>query len=242
AFYSQIAAGLLLAAAIAEEVGGTVDQDLLAALRELPRAMDEVLARRPAIAEAAHALAPARRYWAVVGNGANRIAAAELRIKLSELCYKAIACDATEDKKHIDLSSEPMIVVCAPGLVGSNADDVGKELAIYRAHKAASIAIVTEGEDRLSAALDTIEVPRTHPDLAFVLATVAGHLFGYEAALAIDASARPLREVRSAIEAAVTSGVLEQRDGLDTLARAITTPAGQFFDGLAAGAYDGSLE
>src|SRR5690606_16985323 len=48
AFYSQIAAGLLLAAAIAEEVGGTVDQDLLAALRELPRAMDEVLARRPA--------------------------------------------------------------------------------------------------------------------------------------------------------------------------------------------------
>src|SRR5690606_6804237 len=85
AFYSQIAAGLLLAAAIAEEVGATVDQDLLAALRELPRAMDAVLARRPAFAEAAHALAPARRYWAVVGNGANRIAAAELRIKLSEL-------------------------------------------------------------------------------------------------------------------------------------------------------------
>src|SRR3712207_9089388 len=30
------------------------------------------------------------------------------------------ACDATEDKKHIDLSSEPLIVVCAAGLDGSN--------------------------------------------------------------------------------------------------------------------------
>jgi hypothetical protein len=60
--------------------------------------------------------APQRRYWALVGNGKNRVAAAEIRIKLSELCYKSIACDATEDKKHIDLSSEPMILVCAAGL------------------------------------------------------------------------------------------------------------------------------
>ena len=38
---------------------------------------------------------------------------------------------------------------------------------------------------------------------AFVLSAMAGHLFGYEAALAIDASARPLREAREAIEHAV---------------------------------------
>ena len=73
---------------------------------------------RPTIAEAAQRLAPSRRYWAVVGNGANRIAADEIRIKLSELCYKSIACDVTEDKKHIDLSSEPLILVCAAGLDG----------------------------------------------------------------------------------------------------------------------------
>jgi glucosamine--fructose-6-phosphate aminotransferase (isomerizing) len=78
-----------------------------------------------------------------VGNGPNRIAAAEVRIKLSELCYKSIACDVTEDKKHIDLSSEPMILVCAAGLTGSNADDVAKEVAIYRAHKA---SLLPEGE------------------------------------------------------------------------------------------------
>ena len=60
-----------------------------------------------------------------------------MRIKLSELCYKSIACDVTEDKKHIDLSSEPLILVCGAGLVGSTADDIAKEVAIYRAHKAA---------------------------------------------------------------------------------------------------------
>jgi hypothetical protein len=67
----------------------------------------------------------------------------EIRIKLSELCYKSIACDATEDKKHIDLSSEPMILVCAAGLTGSTADDVAKEVAIYKAHKAVPIVIAT---------------------------------------------------------------------------------------------------
>ena len=35
---------------------------------------------------------------------------------------------------------------------------------------------------------------------------MVGHLFGYEAALAIDASARPLREAREAIEQAVADG------------------------------------
>ena len=83
----------------------------------------------------------------------NRIAAEEIRIKLSELCYKSIACDVTEDKKHIDLSSEPLILVCAAGLIGSTADDVAKEVAIYRAHKAAPVVIATEGEERFPAAL-----------------------------------------------------------------------------------------
>ena len=121
AFYAQIAAGFLLAVAIADEVGdaatGAPAHELLDALRDAAR-RDGRRARRSAtaIAEAARRLAPPRRYWAVVGNGPNRIAADEVRIKLSELCYKSIACDATEDKKHIDLSSEPLILVCAAGL------------------------------------------------------------------------------------------------------------------------------
>ncbi|NDH11166.1 MAG: SIS domain-containing protein, partial [Actinobacteria bacterium] len=141
AFYSQIAAGLLLSIAITDELLGDemADDraDLLKGITELPAAMEIVLGRRDIIGEAARQFAPSRRYWAMVGNGPNRIAAQEVRVKLSELCYKSIAADSTEDKKHIDLSSEPLIFVCAAGLSGSTADDVAKEVAIFRAHKAA---------------------------------------------------------------------------------------------------------
>ncbi len=264
AFYSQIAAGVLLAAAIAREVGGEVDQAVLRGLRDLPDAMATVLQRRTAIGEAAHQLAPPRRHWAVVGNGVNRIAAAEVRIKLSELCYKSIASDSTEDKKHIDLSAEPLILVCAAGLEGSNADDVAKEVAIYRAHKAAPVVVATDGQSRFAAALHVLWVPETHPALAFVLSTMAGHLFGYEAALAIDALARPLRRARAAIES-VTSASATRGDGsaialgpaasarsggaqlageamLGNLRADIEPLARRFFDSLRVGRYNGQLE
>src|SRR2546430_16842590 len=106
--------------------------------------MEQVLGDRQRIAAVAQQVAPGRRHWAVVGNGPNRIAAQELRIKLSELCYKSISCDATEDKKHIDLSAEPLILVCATGLADANARDVAKEVAIYRAHRATPTEDATE--------------------------------------------------------------------------------------------------
>jgi glucosamine--fructose-6-phosphate aminotransferase (isomerizing) len=247
AFYSQVAAGMLLAVAVAEEVGAaavtpTARRSLLSALRDLPDAMASVLERREAIGRIASDLAPSRRYWAVVGNGTNRIAAEEVRIKLSELCYKSIACDVTEDKKHIDLSAEPLILVCAAGLSGSTADDVAKEVAIYRAHKAAPIVIATEGEGRFGAALHLIEVPPTHPQLAFVLSAVAGHLFGYEAARAIDRQAQALREARAHIEVLVSDGVTVGEVALARLRPDLRTSANTFFDGLRAGDYDGNLE
>jgi glucosamine--fructose-6-phosphate aminotransferase (isomerizing) len=249
AFYAQIAAGFLLAVAINDVVSGDADaaspgrQQLLRSLRDMPDAMTAVIGRRNVISEAARRHAPSRRYWAVVGNGANYIAAKELRIKLSELCYKSIAHDATEDKKHIDLSSEPMILVCAAGLVGSTADDVAKEVAIYRAHKAAPVVIANEGETRFAAALDAITVPSTHPRLAFVLSTVVGHLFGYEAARAIDSQARPLREIRSAIEQLSVDAAGETGDRLMARLRPVLERnATQFYDALRTGAYNGHLE
>ena len=205
AFYAQVAAGMLLACAITEAAG--IDtagrrHELLTALRTLPDAMRTVLARREVVADAARRYAPTKRYWAVVGNGVNNVAAEEVRIKLSELCYKSIACDVTEDKKHIDLSSEPLILVCAAGLSGSTADDVAKEVAIFRAHKATPVVVADDGDVRYPAAA-TIGVPPVDPAVAFVLSTMVGHLFGYEAALAIDASAVPLRAAREVIEHAV---------------------------------------
>jgi glucosamine--fructose-6-phosphate aminotransferase (isomerizing) len=243
AFYAQVAAGALVALGIAAAVGVLTperEHELLSALRALPDAMQQVVAQRDAIAEIAPRHVLSRRSWAVVGNGPNAIAARELRIKLSELCYKAIACDATEDKKHIDLSSEPLTVVCAAGLAGSNIDDVGKEVAIYRAHRGAPIVIASEGHGtRFGAAADVISVPQVHPAFDFVLSAVAGHLFCYEAALAIDATARPLREARAAIEVSATGPVDEV---LDRLGPAVEGPARRFLDGLRSNRYDGSLE
>ncbi len=247
AFYAQVAAGFLLAFALADAFGTTGEtdlqrrHDLLESLRKLPDAMRGVLDSRAAIGVTAQRHALSRRSWAIVGNGVNRVAAQEIRIKLSELCYKSIACDVTEDKKHIDLSAEPMILVCGAGLRGSNADDVAKELAIYRAHKAAPIVIADDGEGRFRAAAETISVPTVHPDLAFVLCTMAGHLFGYEAALAIDATARPLREARGRIEAIVSHGRSDDAL-LHELAHGLEPHAARFFDGLRAGSYNGAME
>jgi len=238
AFYSQIAAGYLLAVALAAELsdGGVPRrQELLTELRSLPDAMEEVLAQRETIAAVAQRHVPSRRYWTVVGNGLNRIAANELRIKLSELCYRSISADIAEDKKHIDLCTEPLILVCAAGLQGSNADDVAKEVAYHRAHRAAPIVITTRGDERFSSAAEIIEVPPVRPELGFVLSAMAGHLFGYEAALVIDASARPLREARALIQAAAEAG------DLSPLARSLAAPASAFLDGLRANAYDGNL-
>ncbi|HEX6658180.1 MAG TPA: SIS domain-containing protein, partial [Ilumatobacter sp.] len=77
AFYAQVAAGALLALGIAAAVG------VLSAEREheLLTALRAVLGRRDTIADAARRYAPAKRYWAVVGSGANKVAAEEVRIK-----------------------------------------------------------------------------------------------------------------------------------------------------------------
>lgn len=244
AFYAQIAASFLLATAIAQELGVSQQddeaQEILRSLRDLPDAMTTTLALRENIGRIAARVAPPRRYWAVVGNGRNLIAAKEVRIKLSELCYKAIACDSTEDKKHIDLSSEPMVLVCATGLSTSNMDDVAKEVAIYRTHKASPVVITTDA-DRFGSTPDVIGLPAVHPSLGFILAAMAGHLFGYEAALAIDALAKPLREARASVEE-----LLSTESDVDklfaSLREVLVAPSTRFFDGVRSGEYDGHLE
>lgn len=259
AFYSQVAAGQLLAAALADLAapGEGRRSDELAALRDLPALMQRVLSLRPRIARVASSFAPARRSWAVVGSGPDRVAAAEVRIKLSELCYKAIALDGVEDKKHIDLSAEPMVFVCAASISGANAKDVAKEVQIFRAHRAAPVVVVAEDEAALFGnGPEVIGVPRSHPELGFVLAAMVGHLFGYEAALAIDAQAAPLREARALVQGALMAAgagdlapltVQAAGPSLSALpspgdqASSLQVAVARALSGLRSGAYDGCL-
>ncbi|MEC9224080.1 MAG: SIS domain-containing protein [Actinomycetota bacterium] len=243
AFYAQVAAGALLACEIATSAGIGNErrrERLIRSLQEMPLVMEKVLSLRSSIAEIAAATAPSKRYWAVVGNGPNLVAAHEVRIKLSELCYKSIATDVTEDKKHIDLSSEPLIFVCAAGLQGSTADDVAKETEIFNAHRATPIVVCDEGQTRFAAGT-VIEVPVVDPALGFILSAMVGHLFGYEAARAINRSALPLRAARDVIERSIESD--ETADDLIAhLAEDLQVHIRDFEEGVRAKIFDGHLE
>ena len=201
AFYSQVAAGKLLSLWLANVLGELDAKSSLPeieALENLPNKIDEVLDGKEAIAEVARKYAPVHRYWALVGNGANCIAAQEVRIKLSELCYKSIPCDVTEDKKHIDLSTEPLTLVMASDLPEMVVSDTVKETTIFKAHNGSPIVFCASDEERFdSVAEAVIKVPRVGGGLDFVTETVAGHWWGISAAKAIDAHAEPFRKART---------------------------------------------
>ncbi len=151
---------------------------------------------------------PSSRNWAVVGNGPNKIAADEIRIKLSELCYKSIPCDYTEDKKHIDLSTEPLTIVVANDLPEQLIQDTVKEVSIFKAHNGRPLVFCSRGEKRFSEYAESIiKLPPTGAGLGFVVATVAGHLWGFCAAKAIDLKADSLRKLRT-----ILTHVIERPD------------------------------
>jgi len=208
AFYSQIVAGAILGLFIADLKGRRNDafiSEEIKRLLEIPLHMRKVLAMKNKIEDSARRLAPARTYWAAVGSGPNKASADEIRIKLSELCYKTISSDFVEDKKHIDLSSEPLIIVCAAGTRSNVISDIIKDTAIFKAHKAMPVVIADEGEKRFDPyAEDVFHVPVISEHLAPILNTLVGHLWGYYAALAINEGSRFLygfqEEIRNALD------------------------------------------
>ena len=211
AYYSQIAAGSILGLKLAQ-LTATRDEDFilgeLERLMLIPSLMKKVLAREEEIARSAHRFAPTKKYWAVVGSGYNKISADEIRIKLSELCYKTISSDVVEDKKHIDLSSEPLIFVCAAGNRGDVINDIIKDTAIFKAHEATTIVIATEGEEGFKPYADSlIYVPEIEERFSPILTTLAGHLWGYHAARAINTESRFLFDFREDINGYISASL-----------------------------------
>ena len=204
AFYSQIVAGALLSlniASLKKSRGAKFISEEIQSLLALPGHMKTVFGLKEKIKKSAQKNAVKKTYWAVVGSGPNKASADEIRIKLSELCYKTISSDFVEDKKHIDLSSEPLIIVCAAGVRKNVIGDIIKDTAIFRAHKSAPIVIADEGERRFDAyAHDVFNVPAVSEHLAPVLNTLAGHLWGYYAALAINEASQFFHLLRQRIK------------------------------------------
>jgi glucosamine--fructose-6-phosphate aminotransferase (isomerizing) len=204
AFYSQIVAGAILGLYIAR-LTERRDDDFISAelekLLQLPGSMEKILSMHRQIEASARKLAVTKPYWAAVGSGPNKASADEIRIKLSELCYKTISSDYVEDKKHIDLSAEPLIVVCAAGTRSTVIGDIIKDTAIFQAHKATPVVIADEGEDRFDPyAADVFHVPPVSEHLAPILNTLVGHIWGYYAALSINEGSRFLYRFREDIQ------------------------------------------
>ncbi|MBN2178142.1 MAG: SIS domain-containing protein, partial [Deltaproteobacteria bacterium] len=203
AFYSQIAAGFILALNFAHIAGAMSNDQIAAELMKLeaaPDRMDEVLSVSESIKESAWDVVKRKQYWAVVGSGPNKVAADEIRIKLSELCYKTISSDIVEDKKHIDLSSEPLIVVCAAGNPETVIEDTVKDVAIFKAHAASVVVIADEGEPWFDSIADSvIFVPRSSFPVSVILNSLAGHLWGYYAACSINEDGDFFREFRNSL-------------------------------------------
>ncbi len=201
AFYSQIVAGFVIALFFAKLIrtlpDNVIAHDLLE-LEKAPELMLKVIRKRETIRKTAWELVRKKQYWAVVGSGINKVASDEIRIKLSELCYKTISSDIIEDKKHIDLSSEPLILVCAAGSPEMVLEDIVKDVAIFKAHSAAVVVITDEGEHRFDSVSDEIiRVPRADFPLCVIFNTLAGHLWGYYAACSIDDLARSMKAFRT---------------------------------------------
>ncbi|MBN2282810.1 MAG: SIS domain-containing protein [Deltaproteobacteria bacterium] len=201
AFYAQIVAGYIMALNFSCILGVMSEERIARELSNLevaPEKMMVLLSRSDVIRESAWKAVKKKVYWAAVGSGPNKVAADEIRIKLSELCYKTISSDIVEDKKHIDLSAEPLILVCAAGNPEPVTEDIVKDVAIFKAHAGSVVVIAADGETRFDAVADSvIPVPVSTYPTTVILNTLAGHLWGYYAACSINEDAEFFRDFRA---------------------------------------------
>ncbi|MBM3460486.1 MAG: SIS domain-containing protein [Armatimonadetes bacterium] len=241
AFYSQVVAGYLIALHMALILEVQSQEQVCQELEELSRLPDKmrkVLADSAPVKRFAESFATTKRDWAVVGSGSTRAAAEEIRIKLSELCYKSIATDFIEDKKHIDLSSEPLTLVCAAGLPLMALRDAVKEVAIFKSHKSLPIVICSEGFDAFEPyAAGIIYVPRASENASVLLNTLVGHLWGYYCARAIDRGAAVLRPAR----ALAVQQLSEGGEFTSSAYQQVKTVGSRFQSELSGGLYNSSL-
>ena len=112
----------------------------------------------------------------------------------------------TEDKKHIDLSAEPLVLVCVAGAPPHQLSDLIKEVEILSAHRNRPVVICDQAHRAPVAQGLGDPDPGGPPGAGLDSGVAAGHLFSYHAARAIDAAADPVRRALAALETAVDQG------------------------------------
>jgi len=187
AFSSQVTLLTMMAIMIANEKGTITksrNHQLLNALAEIPKKIEEVLKTNDAIEKIA-ALYKDSRNFLYLGRGYNFPVALEGALKLKEISYIHAEGYPAAEMKHgpIALIDEEMpVVVIAPKK--GHYDKVVSNIQEVKARSGKIIAVVSKGDTEVAAMADhVIEIPCVEEMLVPLVATIPLQLLSYHIAL-----------------------------------------------------------
>ncbi|MDD2411600.1 MAG: glutamine--fructose-6-phosphate transaminase (isomerizing) [Bacteroidales bacterium] len=187
AFTAQVTLLLLMALSLAKKKG-TISRsryhEIIIALENIPRQIEEVLSHEKLIKEIADRFSDAKNFL-YLGRGYNFPVALEGALKLKEISYIHAEGYPAAEMKHgpIALIDEEMPVVVIATNKGTY-DKVVSNIQEVKARKGKIIAIVTKGDETVKSLADyVIEIPETEEMLVPLLATVPLQLLSYHIAL-----------------------------------------------------------
>jgi glucosamine--fructose-6-phosphate aminotransferase (isomerizing) len=170
-YTTELAAIALLSATLAE------NNDMMAALEEMPNAVAHTLAMDELIAQ----VAPRYRYMercVVIGRGYNYATAFEMALKLKELTYTIVEPYSSADFLHGPLAliepGFPVIVIAPSGIMKAEIQAFMRTLK----ERQAEIISISDDSEVLSLARIGLALPHTAPEwLSPLTAIVPGQLF-----------------------------------------------------------------
>lgn len=187
AFTAQVSILTLWALAFGELQGRVTKNDLRTAMAELetiPGKVEKILKYEPQIIEIAERFQDAHNFL-FLGRGYGFPVALEGALKLKEISYIHAEGYPAAEMKHgpIALIDEKMPVVVI-ATKSANYDKVVSGIQEVKARKGIVIAIVSEGDTKVSAMVDyTIEIPLVSDFLEPLLSTVPLQLLSYHIAV-----------------------------------------------------------
>jgi glucosamine--fructose-6-phosphate aminotransferase (isomerizing) len=159
-------------------------RELVAALRELPDQVREVIEREKEVAEIAHKYGRFRNFM-YFGRGLSYPVALEGALKLKEISYVHAEGTTGGELKHGPIAlldkEFPVIAICT---ASSTKDKMVNNVHEIVARDAPVLALVTRGDKSLEGvATDIFELPEVEEAAAAILNTIVLQLFAYHVAV-----------------------------------------------------------